>query len=49
MTRTRFHQGLDELRSKLLTMAGMAEHAIDRAMDAYARRDASECDAVRWP
>jgi phosphate transport system protein len=46
MTRTRFHQGLDDLRAKLLTMAGMAEQAIDRAIDAYSRRDAKECEAV---
>ena len=46
MTRTRFHQGLDELRAKLLTMAGMAEQAIDRAIEAYTRRDAKQCDLV---
>jgi phosphate transport system protein len=46
MTRTRFHQGLDELRAKLLTMAGLAEQAIDRAIDAYTRRDARQCDTV---
>ena len=46
MTRTRFHQGLDELRSKLLAMGGMAEQAIERATAAYYKRDAKLCQAV---
>jgi len=46
MTRTRFHQGLEELRSKLLTMGGMAEQAIERATDAYHQRDGKLCQAV---
>ena len=31
MTRSRFQQGLDELKEKLLRMGGLAEQAIDRA------------------
>ena len=46
MTRTRFHQGLEDLRVKLLAMAGIAEQAIDRATEAYTRRDPKLCEAV---
>ena len=35
MTRTRFQQGLDELKEKLLRMGGLAEQAVDRAIEAY--------------
>ena len=41
MTRSRFQQGLDELKEKLLGMGGLAEQAIDRATEAYRTRD---CD-----
>lgn len=44
--RTRFHQGLDELKAKLLAMGGMAEQAIERATEAYRRRDLKLCQAV---
>ena len=37
--RTRFHQGLDELKEKLLRMGGMAETAVERACRAYCQRD----------
>jgi len=37
--RTRFHQGLDELKEKLLRMGGMAENAVERACRAYCQRD----------
>lgn len=37
--RTRFHQGLDDLKEKLLTMGGLAEQAVDKAVEAYRRRD----------
>lgn len=37
--RTRFHQGLDDLKEKLLTMGGLAEQAVDRAIEGYRRRD----------
>jgi len=32
--RTRFQQGLDDLRQKLLRMGGLAEQAVDRARQA---------------
>ena len=37
--RKRFHQSLDELKEKLLVMAGFAEQAIQRAIEAYRMRD----------
>src|SRR3954464_4339873 len=46
MTRTRFHQGLEELKHKLLAMGGMAEKAVDTAVDAYRRRDLKLCQQV---
>jgi phosphate transport system protein len=39
MTRTRFHQGLEDLKQRLLIMGGMAEQAVDRAIHAYVTRD----------
>lgn len=44
--RTRFHQGLEELKAKLLAMGGLAEQAIERATEAYRKRDLKLCDAV---
>jgi phosphate transport system protein len=44
--RTRFQQGLDELRARLLRMGGMAEQAVDRACQAYVERDLSRCHMV---
>jgi phosphate transport system protein len=44
--RTRFHQSLDELKEKLLRMGGLAEQAVDRATDAYRRRDVALCQRV---
>src|ERR1700746_2657119 len=44
--RIRFHQSLDDLKEKLLVMAGMAEQAIQRAVEAYRVRDLSICDLV---
>jgi phosphate transport system protein len=46
MTRTRFHQNLDDLKEKLLVMAGMAEQATQRAIEAYRVGDISICDLV---
>jgi len=46
MTRLRFHQGLDELKRKLLVMGGLAEQAVDRATQAYQTRDRSLCELV---
>jgi phosphate transport system protein len=44
--RTRFHQGLEELKAKLLAMGGLGEQAIERATEAYRRRDLKLCQAV---
>jgi phosphate transport system protein len=44
--RSRFQNGLDELRDKLLRMGGLAEQAIDRATEAYRTRDAKFCQMV---
>jgi phosphate transport system protein len=46
MTRTRFHQGLDDLKQKLLAMGGLAEQAVERAVRAYQTRDLSLCQIV---
>jgi phosphate transport system protein len=46
MMRVRFHQNLDGLKEKLLVMAGMAEQAIQRSIEAYRVRDLSICDLV---
>ena len=46
MTRTRFHQGLDDLKQKLLVMGGMAEQAVERAARAYQTRDVAICEIV---
>ncbi len=44
--RSRFQQGLDELKEKLLRMGGLAEQAIDRAAEAYRTRDSKFCEMV---
>jgi len=44
--RTRFQQGLDDLKGKLLAMGGMAEQAIDLAMRAYRDRVPELCARV---
>src|ERR1700739_723832 len=44
--RTRFQQGLDGLRQKLLRMGGFAEQAVDRASQAYIDRDLPRCHLV---
>ena len=46
MMRIRFHRSLDDLKEKLLVMAGMAEQSIQRAIEAYRTRDLSICDLV---
>ncbi len=46
MTRIRFQRSLDDLKEKLLVMAGLAEQAIQRAVEAYRVRDLSICDLV---
>ena len=44
--RIKFHQSLGDLREKLLVMAGMAEQAIQRSVEAYRTRDLSICELV---
>ena len=44
--RTRFQQGLDDLRERLLRMGGLAEQAVDRARQAYVERDLTRCQMV---
>ena len=46
MVRLRFQQNLDDLKERLLVMAGMAEQAIQRAIEAYRVRDISICNLV---
>ena len=46
MTRTRFHQDLDELKHRILAMAGMAEQSVDLAVQAYSQRDLAMCQRV---
>src|SRR5208283_3923669 len=46
MTRIRFQQSLEDLKEQLLAMAGLAEQAIQRAVEAYRVRDLSICDLV---
>jgi len=46
MTRIKFHQSLEDLKENLLVMAGLAEQAIQRAVEAYRTRDLSICDLV---
>jgi phosphate transport system protein len=46
MTRTRFHQGLDDLKQRLLAMGGLAEQAVERAVRAYQTLDLTLCQLV---
>jgi len=46
MTRTKFHQQLDELKQLLLSMGGMVELAVDRALEAFRERDVALCRRV---
>ncbi len=45
-TRIKFQQNLDDLKEKLLVMAGLAEQAIQRSIEAYRTRDLSICEQV---
>jgi phosphate transport system protein len=47
MIRIKFQQSLDELKERLLVMAGLVEQAIQRATEAYTSRDYSLCEQVR--
>jgi phosphate transport system protein len=44
--RTRFHQGLDDLKEKLLVMGGIAEQAVDKAVQGFRNRDTKLCREV---
>ncbi len=44
--RTRFHQGLDDLKEKLLRMGGLVEQAVERSTESYRKRDLKLCRAV---
>lgn len=46
MTRIRFHQELEDLKHRILEMAGMSEQAIDLAVQAYTQRDIALCNRV---
>lgn len=46
MMRTRFMEGLDELKEKLLRMGGLAERSVDQAIAAYRQHDRKCCDDV---
>jgi phosphate transport system protein len=45
-TRIKFQQSLDDLKERLLVMAGMAEQAIQRSIEAYKSRDLAICELV---
>jgi len=45
-SRIKFQQNLDDLKERLLMMAGMAEQAIQRSIEAYRTRDLSICELV---
>ena len=47
MIRIRFQQSLDELKERLLVMAGLVEQAIQRAIEAYSSRDEHLCELVK--
>ena len=44
--RIKFQQNLDDLKERLLVMAGMAEQAIQRSIEAYRTCDLSICEQV---
>ena len=46
MSRIRFQQGLDDLKQKMLVMAGLAEQALQLAMRAYRERNPQYCKEV---
>ena len=44
--RTRFQEGLDELKDKLLRMGGLAERSVGQAIAAYSKHDRKCCEDV---
>ncbi len=45
-TRINYRQNMDDLKERLLVMAGMAEQAIQRSIEAYNTRDMNLCELV---
>ena len=45
-TRTRFHEALNELKGKLLSMGGMADSVVEHAVRAYRERSPELCQKV---
>ena len=41
--RTRFQNAMEDLKQRLLTMGGLAEQAVDRAIEAYRKRSETLC------
>jgi phosphate transport system protein len=46
LPRINFHQQLDDLKSKLLAMAALAQQAAESAVEAYLKRDRGLCEYV---
>jgi phosphate transport system protein len=44
--RVKFQQNLDELKERLLVMAGLAEQAVQRSIEGYSTRNISVCEQV---
>ncbi len=47
MPRIHFHQQLEDLKSKLLAMAALAQQAAESSVEAYIQRDRGMCEYVR--
>ena len=47
MIRIKFQQSLEELKERLLVVAGLVEQAIQRSTEAYSSRDEGLCELVR--
>lgn len=47
MPRIHFHQQLEDLKSKLLAMAALAQQAAESSVEAYMQRDRGLCEYVR--
>jgi phosphate transport system protein len=47
LPRIHFHQQLSALKEKLLSMAALAQEAVESSVEAYVQRDAALCDYVQ--
>lgn len=47
MPRIHFHQQLAQLKEKLLSMAALAQQAVESSVEAYLQRDAALCEYVQ--